>query len=655
LTHDRHPHNSQSEELPPENQSLAKLNADPKLPQAGSSTASLVDADVHVPPVLAGRRQQKPQHHHVDDSVEGANNLVNLNSHQVNKAREEALFFNENPSAMQQCASETSSPSPDCPECTMNQTCSCDGYVKFGYGSQWSTWRISPGNITCTADNFGDPYPHHNKICMCIQRTYTCATEWSTPTANCSECTMSDQCTCYGDVRFGYGTVFTPWQPVTGNIRCDASTFGDPTPGQGKVCECQPTIDMLNMYSPSYSGLDGVTSCIIVVIITYFIAFSAYNLIGSYYPGNLLPVLESLAATVRYAPMLSVLFFAAIKRAETLSEGNPSAYNLPPEWLKVAIIICTAAFCAQAALYAFCEIAGRSNSRSWAAQMLSDWFQVATALMYISILFVIFGVVFMHNLTPAYPQASWAQPAHGTICTIILAVGYFTIHLSMHALNTMSVSCITSFPSFWLEIMRLCAITMSSAPMLSVLFMGAQISMDWDGTQMTPKCEVCMYICTCAVLLQVILVIMTPSLTSAELQSSGPRVEFVTMNQDVFMMISIVRWILMAAMYIGIVIVFLAIWKISAVPQMTLFLVRLSVVFFSVYATLWMAVSLQQVCQGGFSNVINLASAAKDVVVSVQPWRCCILHLGSGHIASRMPSGRRGNRRATCKTTCTSP
>jgi len=340
---------------------------------------------------------------------------------------------------------------------------------------------------------------------------------------------MSDQCTCYGDVRFGYGTVFTPWQPVTGNIRCDASTFGDPTPGQGKVCECQPTIDMLNMYSPSYSGLDGVTSCIIVVIITYFIAFSAYNLIGSYYPGNLLPVLESLAATVRYAPMLSVLFFAAIKRAETLSEGNPSAYNLPPEWLKVAIIICTAAFCAQAALYAFCEIAGRSNSRSWAAQMLSDWFQVATALMYISILFVIFGVVFMHNLTPAYPQ--------------------------------------------------------------------------------------------------VILVIMTPSLTSAELQSSGPRVEFVTMNQDVFMMISIVRWILMAAMYIGIVIVFLAIWKISAVPQMTLFLVRLSVVFFSVYATLWMAVSLQQVCQGGFSNVINLASAAKDVVVFCPT--LAVLHLAS--------------------------
>lgn len=55
---------------------------------------------------------------------------------------------------------------------------------------------------------------------------------------SCPECTMSTTCSCFGSVRFGYGTNWTTWRSVSGTIQCIDSVFGDPSPGHGKICQC---------------------------------------------------------------------------------------------------------------------------------------------------------------------------------------------------------------------------------------------------------------------------------------------------------------------------------------------------------------------------------------------------------------------------------
>eukprot|EP00927_Polykrikos_kofoidii_P027183 TRINITY_DN24014_c0_g1_i1.p1 TRINITY_DN24014_c0_g1~~TRINITY_DN24014_c0_g1_i1.p1 ORF type:complete len:1125 (+),score=174.73 TRINITY_DN24014_c0_g1_i1:301-3375(+) len=70
-----------------------------------------------------------------------------------------------------QCASEFFDKRGGCPECTLDSTCHCPGgIVKFGYGAFWTAWtHVGYGSVECTSANFGDPYPDHGKMCMCLQ------------------------------------------------------------------------------------------------------------------------------------------------------------------------------------------------------------------------------------------------------------------------------------------------------------------------------------------------------------------------------------------------------------------------------------------------------------------------------------------------------
>ena len=75
-------------------------------------------------------------------------------------------------------------------------------------------------------------------VCPVYTPGHQCASE---PGSSCPECTMGPTCSCYGQVRYGYGNTWTAWHDVSGSIQCTSDVFGDPFPGQGKICQCVHT------------------------------------------------------------------------------------------------------------------------------------------------------------------------------------------------------------------------------------------------------------------------------------------------------------------------------------------------------------------------------------------------------------------------------
>jgi len=52
-------------------------------------------------------------------------------------------------------------------------------------------------------------------------------------------------CECNGEVRYGFGSHWTPWQDNSGHMSCQQESFGnvDPISGQKKLCQCRRAYD----------------------------------------------------------------------------------------------------------------------------------------------------------------------------------------------------------------------------------------------------------------------------------------------------------------------------------------------------------------------------------------------------------------------------
>jgi len=515
--------------------------------------------------------------------------------------------------AIYQCASEYDTPKYGCTECTMSRSCACDGFVRFGYDSTWSSWQNVSGTVSCDSSFFGDPWPSHGKVCMCIPRIYTCATEWSVPTANCSECVKQDQCTCYGHMRFGYGNDWSTWAPISGSRTCKASEFGDPNPGQGKICECRTALHLLDTVV-GVGGVSCITNATIAVLLVYFATFATFSLLGEVLSEKIRQTLEITAASVRYAPMICVVLMTVSRRAEYLARGQTELYNLPPLYLKVLVAITTIAFLMQTLFRFIGEMAESTDVHTLGHRTLwTNLFHRYTILMFIAVTCVMLGTVLMDP--PPEIVGELGTVHHITICTFILAATYFLVHFALHTISVGAAASILDYPTFWLEVFRLAALNLSCAPMLCVAFMGTRMALSWSDQYMTHFEHMWMYVCTLSLVFQVFLILITPALSSASLQARGPSAdaEFVTSNRGVVVVVSVLRWLATALLYGGVFLVCKS--AIGVLPHMTSPLLFLSAVFFIVYAVLWIFVTLHQLNDGGFSWAIQIVAAAKDAVI----------------------------------------
>jgi len=521
-----------------------------------------------------------------------------------------------------QCASDNSKQEGGCAECTMNDTCTCDGFVRFGYGSKWSQWQDVSGSVTCGTSKFGDPSVGHGKLCMCMPHVYTCATEWSTPTANCTECTMQDRCSCLGQVRLGYNDKWTDWVPSLGATTCKVSEFGlDPYEGHGKICECQPSMKMMNdMTTPA--GVGVILKSLSAVTFAYFAAATLYNFFGNCDGYILYYTLEVLMSTMRLAPMLCAVFLAVIKRAQTLTDESLQLFGLPQEYIKVAIAFCAFTFIIQAVFFTFAEYFAQKQSvtghmftpNSSKVKTLSSLGDFSLTLMYGFLIVALVGVLSMSEPQILYQQTGRTSVAPGTVCTIILACVYFAVYIILHIMKGFQEPGEAEVSSYFLETMKLASATLNLAPMMSAQFLAVQIAADWEGIFLPHNIKVCIYVCTTSLLVQVALVVVTPALSGASLQASGSRgdMDFVTRSHSTFVVVSVIRWLAIFALYISVGIIAISLWKLNLVSTLTHLLIVLMGIFFAVYIALWLSVTIRQLMRGGLYRTTRTLALAKD-------------------------------------------
>jgi len=391
-------------------------------------------------------------------------------------------------------------------------------------------------------------------------------------------------------------------------------------------------------------------------------------------------VLESTMSAINFAPMLCAVFLAVTKRAETVAHGDPSLYDLPPYFVRVAAVVSATGFCVHAAFWFCGEVTmafarpppmgtrrrrsqraavGRAAGSAPTAAAASGetglcgepgrvWTLLSHAslgVMHVALNVVFIGIILMREPEALYRQRGSPRMSAGTVCTLILAIPYFFVYLVLHALrsgsanphSSKSQAASTSAPSsltlpstppssaysapFSLvlsEVAKLAATALSLAPMLCVLFLGAQLVEEWADEQSHPKgyVEACMYMCTAAVLKQLVLAVVAPFLAGAELHVIGPEgeLDFVTKNHRVFNIVGVVRWLVMMALYVGVEVVCSGLWSLHELLPITHLLRHLVGCYFLMYAIQWLVISLKEVVGSGFVNAMRVLRNAKNVV-----------------------------------------
>eukprot|EP00927_Polykrikos_kofoidii_P027774 TRINITY_DN2432_c0_g1_i1.p1 TRINITY_DN2432_c0_g1~~TRINITY_DN2432_c0_g1_i1.p1 ORF type:complete len:778 (+),score=85.98 TRINITY_DN2432_c0_g1_i1:139-2472(+) len=549
-------------------------------------------------------------------------------------------------------------------------TCNCDGAVRFGKDGSWTSWVDSNvPSLTCSSDTLGVDFrasdsvsfgmnrvSRASKVCMCRPRKYVCAVSvLPSSKKDCvgSLCGLSTTCVCQGEVRFGYGDRWTDPMMVKGLTQCGNKkmlAMPDPIQTQDKVCQCSPS--NLRQGTPYFDDLanSNVVHAMIAVILCYFLVYSWLAFVRTSStlrgirqavgPSALEQILEAVASCcVFFAPMLCAIFLAVTKRASVLTLGFPQAYNMPPVWLRWVVAIAAGAFCCQAATYIVAEwsalkgIAAPGPEQATGgtptvilqtaaqARVVRLWrtlCNVFTFVMYIALACILVGIVVMKE-PAALTETVGHIPLHsGTTCTIILCCTYVLIYLFLHIYRTREgAGQAKGAPIYGLEVLKLAGVAANFAPMLSILFLGTQIAIDWNNDALSARWSMWMYICTGSVLLQVFLVIVGPYLANAEVQVirlTGD-VDFVTRNHCLFVFLGVLRWCALLVLYIGVAIIMRYLWFTNNVPVMTHQLYRLAAIYFATYLALWFSISARQIFQGGFERVIRILSMAIETVV----------------------------------------
>lgn len=157
-------------------------------------------------------------------------------------------------------------------------------------------------------------------------------------------------------------------------------------------------------------------------------------------------------------------------------------------------------------------------------------------------------------------------------------------------------------------LLTLAKFTVNFAPMLCILFIGARMR----ALQMDPKhgnpqkwAQNCFYMCTYSVMIQCILVILMPFVTTCECKqgSSEGDVMFEMENKTVAIIVTVVRWICLLSLYAGFTAVIYSVFVIEHPTDVSLTppispamqcVMNLTVQYFFIYLVLWIAITCQQ-------------------------------------------------------------
>merc|ERR1719460_812600 len=407
--------------------------------------------------------------------------------------------------------------------------------------------------------------------------------------------------------------------------------------------------------------------CIINLTIQYFVVYTALAIVRTYNElykeaplKTSLSILQVACTTVNYAPMLCVLFLGTRMRALQLSGGKPDDHGLPQDWVKMCMQACAWSVLVQmiplvmggepddgvqwrvpnsGSSHAI-ELRHPKVGEDGTPEVKNDGSTLATALtalryvcmlgMYGGFTGVCVGASIMEAPKSVYPNG--APPVSPAVaCTMNLCFQYFAIYLGIAVLQTYhTFNPASDFTKKVDKTLTLCRNTVSFAPMLCILFIGARMrALQLDPVNGNPQkwAQNCFYLCAYSVLVQVLIIILIPFAlngTANEGETEGD-VTFTIDNPTVYAVMNAVRYAVMLSMYGGFTAVIYSVCVIKSktgptppVSPAMQCVMNLTIQFFFVYLMLWVLITVKQFAlpeSKALSTAISTFDSARATVM----------------------------------------
>merc|ERR1719364_106111 len=376
--------------------------------------------------------------------------------------------------------------------------------------------------------------------------------------------------------------------------------------------------------------------CVISLTVQYFAIYTALAVCrtlaqftgggsgGGFF--SLMKIMEMAATTVTYAPMLSVLFLGVRMRAIQLSQGQTEKYKLPQPWVQQAMYICTYAVLAQVILVLMmpvftgefdvkCDADGnldtsKMNTGGLMGTVISVVRYVVMAMLYGGFITICYGAFVMKGPKEIWGEEGAPPVSPAVACTMNLATQFFLVYLGVALIKTtIELGGASPFLVKMQGLFTLAKFTVNFAPMLCILFIGARMR----ALQMDPKngnpqkwAQNCFYMCAYSVMIQTLLVIVMPFLVECECKQGASEgdVVFEMENATVALIVLVIRWICLLALYGGFSAVIYSVFVIEHPTDVSLTppispamqcVMNLTVQYFFIYLALWICITAQQI------------------------------------------------------------
>merc|ERR1719420_2358393 len=195
-------------------------------------------------------------------------------------------------------------------------------------------------------------------------------------------------------------------------------------------------------------------------------------------------------------------------------------------------------------------------------------------------------------------------------CTINLTIQFFFVYIFVALVKTtQELGGSSPFLTKLGGLLTLAKFTVNFAPMLCILFIGARMR----ALQMDPKhgnpqkwAQNCFYLCTYSVMVQTLLVLIMPFLVECEAKvgASEGDIVFEMENATVALIVLVIRWAALLALYGGFSAVIVSVFVIEHPTDVSLTppispamscVMNLTVQYFFIYLCLWICITCQQI------------------------------------------------------------
>merc|ERR1719265_2382253 len=233
---------------------------------------------------------------------------------------------------------------------------------------------------------------------------------------------------------------------------------------------------------------------------------------------------------------------------------------------------------------------------------------IAMLMLYGGMATVCVGVFVMES-----PKEIWGDkppPVSPAVsCTINLTCQFFGVYLALAIVKTvMQLSVSSPLLTKLTGLLTLAKYTVNFAPMLSILFIGARMrALQIDPKHGSPQkwAQNCFYLCTYSVLVQTLLVIIMPFVTQCTVEQGASEgdVVFLMENKTIGIVMTVVRYVALLALYGGFTAVMVSVFVIEhpdgaeltppISPAMQC-VMNLTVQYFTIYLALFISITINQ-------------------------------------------------------------